>query len=133
MGRIIDSSNISDWNRFNFILINHLDSLIQVDECVANGAKVVNLSLGGPGYSRFEKEAYERMYKEQDILLVAAAGNAGTTAYSYPASLDSVISVAAVDTNNNHASFSQVNDMVDVCARGVLVSSTISGNRYVSS
>jgi len=87
------------------------------------------MSLGGYGYSQFEADSFDRMFNEDDILLVAAAGNGGTADYHYPASHDSVMSVAAVDANNNHASFSDYNDQVDICARGVQVRSTIPGNR----
>ena len=51
---------------------------------------------------------------------------------SYPASYDSVVSVAAVDSSGNHASFSQYNNQVEVAAPGVGVRSTLPGNRYAS-
>ena len=89
------------------------------------------MSLGGPGYSKLEMQSYWRIHHEQNVLLVAAAGNAGTTAYSYPASYDTVMSVAAVDANNVHASFSQSNDQVDIAAPGISIQSTLIGNRYV--
>ena len=46
----------------------------------------------------------------QGVLLVAAAGNDGNSGYGYPASYSSVMSVAAVDSSNRRASFSQFND-----------------------
>lgn len=56
---------------------------------------------------------------------MAAAGNDGTSAYSYPASYDSVISVAAIDSNKAVADFSQYNSQVELAAPGVGVLSTL--------
>ncbi|MDF1514880.1 MAG: S8 family serine peptidase, partial [Anaerolineae bacterium] len=62
---------------------------------------------------------------DQGILSIAAAGNAGDTSMSYPASHVSVISVAATDINNVVADFSQQNDQVELAAPGVDVLSTV--------
>ncbi len=57
-----------------------------------------------------EDEVFEQIYKEKNVLVVAAAGNSANTAYSYPASYDSVMSVAALNPNLEVAYFSQKND-----------------------
>jgi subtilisin family serine protease len=102
------------------------DILAGVADCVspAVGADVINMSFGSDEYSATE-EAVFRTVADQGVLLVAAAGNSGTTAKSYPASYDSVISVAAVDENKVRASFSQQNDQVELAAPGVAVLSTV--------
>lgn len=47
-----------------------------VENCVRNGAKVVSLSLGCDScYSSILDEFYTSLYVEDDVLLVAAAGN----------------------------------------------------------
>jgi serine protease len=56
---------------------------------------------------------------------VAAAGNDGNNRKSYPASYDSVISVAAIDSNKAVAAFSQKNNAVELAAPGVAVLSTL--------
>lgn len=89
------------------------------------------MSLGSPSGSNFESSIYKRILEEDNILLIASAGNSGTSDYLYPASFGSVISVAAVDKDNNKASFSQYNDQVDISAPGVAVKSTTPGRRYV--
>lgn len=97
-----------------------------MEECVDAGANVVNMSLGGGGFSNFENNAVERITDEDGVLLIAAAGNGGNNApYSYPASYSSVMSVAAVDSNNVVAGFSQKNDQVDIAAPGVGTMSTV--------
>lgn len=94
------------------------------NRCAAAGAKIISMSLGGAQSSTTEKNAFASLYS-QGILSIAAAGNDGTTAYSYPASYPSVVSVAAVDANKVVASFSQKNDQVELAAPGVGVLSTV--------
>lgn len=94
------------------------------------GCRIISMSLGGSTSSRTEKTGLADLYTNRHILLVAAAGNSGTTAFSYPASYDSVISVAAIDSNKVVASFSQKNSQVELAAPGVGVLSTVS---YVES
>jgi subtilisin family serine protease len=85
---------------------------------------VVSMSLGGNVSSVTENNAFQSAYNA-GVLSVAAAGNAGTTQKSYPASYSSVISVAAVDSNKVLASFSQRNSSVELAAPGVGVLSTV--------
>jgi len=97
--------------------------------CQTMGAKIVSMSLGGPGRSNNEERAFSRLLSE-NVISVAAAGNDGNSELSYPASYPDVISVAAIDSNKNHASFSQTNSQVDISAAGVNVYSTIPGRSY---
>lgn len=97
--------------------------------CRDAGAHVINMSLGGNHYSSFEDNAFRSLY-QSGILLVAAAGNSGGTEYLYPASYDSVISVAAVDQNNVVANFSQKNNQVELAAPGVFIYSTVKSGGY---
>jgi hypothetical protein len=96
-----------------------------VNQCKAAGAKIVSMSLGGGGYNSVANAAYKKLFEEDGVLLIAAAGNDGNTDHSYPASYDGVISVAAVDSSKNLAGFSQRNDKVDLAAPGVGVLSTV--------
>lgn len=99
------------------------------DVCVANGADITNMSLGGDRKSRTE----EKVFAQSPLLNIAAAGNDGNTRMSYPASYPSVISVAAVDSNGTVADFSQQNSEVDIAAPGVSVLSTVPrGTGYLS-
>ncbi len=102
------------------------DLIAAVDACRANasGPLVINMSLGGSTKSRTEQLAFANAYNA-GVLSIAAAGNDGNNRYSYPASYDSVVSVAAVDEGKNVAGFSQYNDQVEVAAPGVSVLSTV--------
>ncbi|MDY0022986.1 S8 family serine peptidase [Arenimonas caeni] len=94
------------------------------NRCAQAGAKVINMSLGGSTSSSTESAAFASLYAG-GVLSIAAAGNDGNTAHSYPASYDSVISVAAVDSNKAHAVFSQKTNQVELAAPGVSVLSTV--------
>lgn len=94
------------------------------NSCQSAGANVISMSLGGSFSSRTERNAFQNLYNN-GILSVAAAGNDGNTQHSYPASYDSVVSVAAVDSAKVAASFSQRNSQVELAAPGVAVRSTV--------
>lgn len=94
-----------------------------VNTCVTNGATVINMSLGGSGSSTTESNAMQAAF-DQGVLLIAAAGNDGNTAMSYPASYNAVVSVAAIDKNKALADFSQRNSQVELAAPGVDIRST---------
>ena len=89
------------------------------------------MSLGGSGQSAAERQAFANSYA-QGMLHIAAAGNGGNSSMSYPASYDAVVSVAAVDSRENKASFSQYNSQVEIAAPGVAVNSTWNNNGYKS-
>jgi serine protease len=56
-----------------------------VNGCVQAEAKVISMSLGGPAFSQIEDDYYNYLYG-RGFLIIAAAGNAGSSEYSYPAS-----------------------------------------------
>ena len=85
------------------------------------------MSFGGPDYSEYWEFWFNTFHTDNDVLLIAAAGNGGDTSYFYPASFSTVMSVAAVDSNKEHANFSQRNNQVDISAPGVNILSTVPG------
>lgn len=94
-----------------------------------NGADVVNMSLGSSGASTTLHDAVQ--YAEgKGVVLVAAAGNEGDDTKNYPASFPEVISVAATDSDDERADFSNTNEDVELAAPGVGVLSTYTGNGY---
>ena len=94
------------------------------NKCKAAGANIITMSLGGGRSNRTEQRTFDSLYSG-GVLLVAAAGNDGTTALSYPAGYSSVISVGALDASKAWASFSQYNSKVEISAPGVAVLSTV--------
>lgn len=89
-----------------------------------NGAKVINMSLGGSADSKMLSDAVEYVWNK-GVVLVAAAGNSGNNTPSYPAYYNHVLSVAATDQNDAKASFSNYGKWVDVAAPGVGIYSTL--------
>ena len=87
---------------------------------------VVSMSLGGAGLVQSEAAAFTAA-DNAGYLSIAAAGNGASTAVSYPAGHAAVMSVAAVDSLENLASFSQRNADVEIAAPGVNVNSTVAG------
>ena len=87
------------------------------------------MSLGGSYTMMSEQQAYQRYFDDDSILFIAAAGNDGTTGYSYPASYSAVMSVGATDSSDTRAYFSQYNDQVDIAAPGVNIESTYGAPR----
>lgn len=91
----------------------------------ANGAKVINMSLGS-SYASSAILAAVQDAEARGVVVVAAAGNAGSSAPQYPASFANVLSVGAVDQQGLRASFSSYGSNVDLAAPGVSLFSTAS-------
>jgi lambda repressor-like predicted transcriptional regulator len=70
-----------------------------INWAVANGAKVINMSLGQRVSSRALEAAVNNAWNK-GVVIVAAAGNAGTQAPIYPGAYPNVIAVAATDNND---------------------------------
>ena len=95
---------------------------------VDNGAQIINLSLGGPDQDPVVQAAVDYAYSK-NVVVVAAAGNCGTTGDAgcdglpaprmmYPALANHVIAVGATDANSAKASFSSYGEGLDVMAPG---------------
>jgi thermitase len=87
---------------------------------VDEGARVINLSLGGDEPDDFLEDACRYAF-EKGVIVVAAAGNEDASVV-YPAAYDRyVLAVAATDANDQRASFSNTGPEVDVAAPGVYI------------
>ena len=95
-----------------------------IEWAVNNNAKVISMSLGSSSYSSALDTACSNALAA-GTLLVAPAGNDDVNTPFYPASLSSVISVAAIDQNKNIASFSNYGSTIALAAPGVNVYSTV--------
>lgn len=96
-----------------------------------NGAKVINLSLGGWHSSLIDEMVSYAVKK--GVTVVAAAGNEGVSASMFcPSHISSAIVVGAVDSQNSRAYFSNTGSPLDVVAPGVDIVSCIPGGGYAS-
>jgi len=94
-----------------------------------NGAKVINMSLGGPNGSPTLENAVNSAWGA-GVVVVASAGNDPDEVPNYPAYYENCIAVAATDHNDNMASFSTHGNWVDVAAPGVSIYSTTLPYKY---
>lgn len=85
------------------------------------GARIINLSLGGPddgsGPPSALQSAVDYAYAK-GCLIVAAAGNSGDRTIYYPAALPHVLAVAATDPWDQWAGYSTYGPFVDLAAPG---------------
>ncbi|MGH2918015.1 MAG: S8 family serine peptidase [Solirubrobacteraceae bacterium] len=94
------------------------------------GNKIISMSLGGPASTTLQTAVTNAT--NAGSLLIAAAGNNGDATLNYPAAYAQVVSVAALDANDNRASFSNANADVELAAAGVNVLSTKRGGGYIA-
>jgi subtilisin family serine protease len=96
---------------------------------VQNGAQVINMSFGMPNAAKSVQAAV--VYAEQNnVLLVASAGNNNTPAPQYPAGYSGVMTAAATDVFDKKAVFSNYGNDIFVDAPGVNIISTYPGGGY---
>jgi serine protease len=117
------------------------DAVEVIDYARLAGARVMNNSWGGTGYSQSLADAIERT-RQAGIVFVAAAGNESTSSDSspfYPSCYphDNILSVAATTRTDDLASFSNRGiRTVDIAAPGVEIlscgSSSDSSYAYMS-
>jgi subtilisin family serine protease len=67
-----------------------------IARAVADGANVINMSLGESEYSQSLNDAVQDAWLA-GVVIAAGAGNDGNTTPFYPAAFDNVVSVAAFD------------------------------------
>jgi subtilisin family serine protease len=96
-----------------------------------HGAKVINMSLGNYADAQFLHDAVKYAF-DHDVVLIAASGNDNTERPGYPAAYPEVFAVAATDSNNDKAPFSNYGDYIDVAAPGVSIASTYPNNQYAA-
>ncbi|MEM2129937.1 MAG: S8 family serine peptidase, partial [Candidatus Bathyarchaeia archaeon] len=97
------------------------NGIINATDC---GADIISMSLGGYGESELVHDAVKYAYAS-GVLVVAAAGNDGSTTKAYPAAYDEVVAVVATDQYDAKASFSNWGDWIELAAPGVSIYSTV--------
>ena len=94
-----------------------------------HGAKVINLSLGGSSASSTLENAVNYAWSK-GVVVVAAAGNDGSSSAFYPAYYANCIAVGATDSNDLMPSWSNYSNWVDVAAPGSSIYATMPDNLY---
>lgn len=88
---------------------------------VDNGARVINMSVGGKNLTQIEQEAVAYAVAK-GVLIVVASGNEGVNVDGFGlAGLDGVMTVAATGLDDKRSVFSNWGGQVDIAAPGIEV------------
>lgn len=98
---------------------------------VDNGARVINMSLGGSEDSQVLREAVGYALS-RNVLIIASSGNERQegNAPNYPAAYPGVVAVGATGNTDVVTGFSNTGDFVALTAPGVGLWTTLPGGRY---
>ncbi|MBT6038624.1 MAG: S8 family serine peptidase [Halieaceae bacterium] len=83
----------------------------------SNPAAVINLSIGGAGFSQTAQNLYTTV-ANTGVLIAAASGNDGSDSVDYPGGYDGVFAVGATDGLNDIADYSNRGAALDLVAPG---------------
>lgn len=90
-----------------------------MEQALALGASVINLSFSGSGTSERMAELIRRA-GEQGCAVIAASGNEGADVSGYvPANIEAAITVAAVEEDGSHPAYSNYGAAIDFAADGL--------------
>jgi subtilisin family serine protease len=96
---------------------------------VENGARVINLSLGTSAKSDLLEDAIEEA-TESGVLVIAAAGNWGTSQQVYPAAEECALAITSVGPTDVKSGFANYGRWVDLAAPGESIYSSFPVNGY---
>ncbi len=90
---------------------------------------VINLSLGSPNFSQAISDAIQHAI-DQDVLVVAAAGNSGpcSSCVDYPARDSGAIAVTCTESNEEQCWFSSEGGHAEIAGPGKAILSTCNGH-----
>jgi subtilisin family serine protease len=102
---------------------NNVGLMSDISACIVAlrdaGVRIINLSLVGPPSETLYRAVSYAYADGEGALVVAAAGNDGTTNVNYPAGYPEAMSVAATDSTDAHPAWSTTNADVEISAPGV--------------
>ena len=129
LARIVSNTNPADVRGTG----SSADIAAGIKYATDHGARVINLSLGGPSDTQVERDAIAYAVAH-GVVVCAAMGNAFQQGNptSYPGAYPDVVAVGAIDNADHRAPFSQTGPHIDVCGPGVNVLSTVWDNGYAT-
>lgn len=105
------------------------DGYAGITYAVAAGAKVINCSWGGSGFSQTGQNVVNNAWNN-GCIVVAAAGNNNVQTQFYPAAFTNCFSVASTTSTDTKSSFSNYGTWVDISAPGSNILSTVPFGNY---
>jgi hypothetical protein len=120
------------------VLDNHLDgsegtTYNGIEEAIANGAKIINLSLSSKLQSFGMLTYLNHVQNNKKLIVVAAAGNDGSTVQEYPAAHLGVVAVGNVDDHDQRWTGTHPSNFgpwVNIAAPGVNVAGLDTGTSF---
>jgi thermitase len=116
--------NSSNW-------ATYYDIAQAITYAVDNGAKVINISIGGSSSSSTLQNAVNYAWNKGAIIFASAMNNGSNTPY-YPAACTNVVAVSATTSSDTRASFSNYGNWVVISAPGESILTTTNGGGYGS-
>jgi subtilisin family serine protease len=110
VGKIVNSSGFGFYSWW----INGIYYAVQ------NGAKVINMSVGGSAFSQAMQDACDFAFANNVSIFVSMMNTGNNTTF-YPAGYSSTVAIGATDVNDHRASFSNSGNHIDLSAPGVLI------------
>ncbi len=95
-----------------------------------NGAKVINLSLGGGGSSTLQSAVDNAWSKGAFLACAAGNSNTSSTSSAYPGAYGNCFAVASTTSSDTRSSFSNYGSWVEVAAPGSSIYSTWISSGY---
>lgn len=111
------------------IIVNSNDAFVYA---ALSGSKVINCSFGSSVYSASEEEIINYITDSLDVLVVASAGNDSEEKAIYPAALDKVLGVCALNETYEKMTISNYGMYYDISAPGSSMHSTSRNNQYAT-
>lgn len=102
---------------------------VAVQYAAANGADVINLSLGTSAQSELMEDVIDGVV-DAGIIVVAAAGNLNINSEQYPAAYEDVLAVTSVGPDATKSTFANYGTWVDIAAPGESITSTFPVDGY---
>lgn len=96
-----------------------------------NGADAISMSWVASSPISSIQTAINDAYNNYDVVCIAAAGNYNTSAQYYPAAGENTVAVAATNSSNQKADFSNYGTWIDISAPGVNIYSTVPFGSYM--
>ncbi len=95
-----------------------------------NGADAISMSWISGSPITSIANAIDDAYNNYDVVCIAAAGNYSTSTQYYPAAGANTVAVAATNSSNQHASFTNYGTWIDISAPGDNIYSTVPFGNY---
>ncbi|MDZ4389470.1 MAG: S8 family serine peptidase, partial [Gemmatimonadales bacterium] len=102
------------------------NQIAALDWAVANGIKVVSISIGGTNFSQSYQDAVTAA-TNAGVVVVAAAGNNSSNILNFPGAYSGVTAVGSVNSSNIRSSWSNTGDNLWLAAPGEGIVSTMPG------